>query len=131
AVLTAGVQAGTPRVADVNLANTTGPGGLGYQTQNIWHGQRYSAAKAFLDPVRNRPNLDILTLTDVLRINFQDKRASSLTVRDSSGERKIHVGKEVIVCAGAIQSPKLLQLSGVGPADLLESHGIAVVKDAP
>lgn len=131
AVLTAGVQAGTPRVDDINEANTTGPGGLGYQTQNIWHGQRYSAAKAFLDPVRDRPNLDILTLTDVLRINFQDKRASSLTVRNSSGERTIYASKEIIVCAGAIQSPKLLQLSGVGPAALLESHGIAVVRDAP
>jgi choline dehydrogenase-like flavoprotein len=130
AVLTAGVQAGTPRVADVNLANTAGPGGLGYQTQNIWQGQRYSAAKAFLDPVRNRSNLTILKLTDALRINFQEKRASSVTVRNSNGERKIHAGKEVIVCAGAIQSPKLLQLSGVGPAALLESHGIAVVKDS-
>jgi choline dehydrogenase-like flavoprotein len=131
AVLTAAVQTGTPRVADINLANTTGPGGLGYQTQNIWHGQRYSAAKAFLDPVRNRPNLDILTLTDVLWINFKDLRASSVTVRDSNGERAINVAREVIVCAGAIQSPKLLQLSGIGPAALLESHGIAVVKDAP
>ena len=131
AVLTAGVQAGTPRVADVNLANTTGPGGLGYQTQNIWNGQRYSAAKAFLDPVRKRPNLRIMTSTNVLRINFEDQRASSLTVRDSNGERIIRIGKEVIVCAGAIQSPKLLQLSGVGPAPLLESHGITVVKDAP
>lgn len=69
--------------------------------------------------MRNRPNLDILTLTDVLRINFQDTRASSLTVRDSSGEGRIEAGKEIIVCAGAIQSPKLLQLSGVGPAALL------------
>ena len=131
AVLTAGVQAGTPRVDDINLANTAGPGGLGYQTQNIWHGQRYSAAKAFLDPVRNRPNLDVLTLTDVLWINFEDRRATSVTVRDSRGERAIDAGKEIIVCAGAIQSPKLLQLSGIGPAALLESHGIAVVKDAP
>ncbi|MFJ2690128.1 GMC family oxidoreductase [Pseudomonas sp. NPDC087336] len=131
AVLTAGVQAGTPRVDDINLANTAGSGGLGYQTQNIWHGQRYSAAKAFLDPVRNRPNLEVLTLTDVLWINFVDKRATSVTVRDSRGERAIDAGKEIIVCAGAIQSPKLLQLSGVGPAALLESHGIAVVKDAP
>ncbi|AWY40047.1 FAD-binding protein [Pseudomonas putida] len=131
AVLTAGVQAGTPRVDDINLANTAGPGGLGYQTQNIWNGQRYSAAKAFLDPVRNRPNLDVLTQTDVLWINFEDQRATSVTVRDSRGERAIDAGKEIIVCAGAIQSPKLLQLSGVGPAALLESHGIAVVKDAP
>jgi len=131
AVLTAGVQAGTPRVDDINEVNTRGPGGLGYQTQNIWHGQRYSAAKAFLDPARNRPNLHILTLTDVLRINFQDKRASSLTVRDSSGERTICASKEIIVCAGAIQSPKLLQLSGVGPAALLKPYGIAVVRDAP
>lgn len=131
AVLVAGVQAGTPRVEDVNLANTAGLGGLGYQTQNIWRGQRFSAAKAFLDPVRNRPNLDILTLADVLRINFHNKHASGLTVRDSRGERQIQAGKEIIVCAGAIQSPKLLQLSGVGPASLLESHGITVVKDAP
>lgn len=130
AMLTAGEQAGTPRVADVNHTNTAGPGGLGYQTRNTWNGQRYSSAKAFLDPVRQRPNLTILTQTNALRINFQDRRAASITLRDRHGERQVGINREVILCAGAIESPKLLQLSGVGPAQLLQSFDIPVVHDA-
>src|SRR5690606_17498797 len=98
-----------------------GPGGLGYQTRNTWNGQRYSSAKAFLDPVRQRPNLTILTQTNALRIDFQDRRAASITLRDRHGERQVGINREVILCAGAIESPKLLQLSGVGPAQLLQS----------
>jgi choline dehydrogenase-like flavoprotein len=131
AALKAGQQIGTPTVDDVNLANTAGPGGLGYQTQNTWRGQRFSAARAFLDPVRQRPNLTILTQTNVLRINFEGQRTTGITLRDRNGQRQIGVRKELLVCAGAIESPKLLQLSGVGPAALLQSLGIPVVSDLP
>lgn len=131
AILEAGAQAGAPRVDDVNSINTKGQGGLGYQTQTTWKGCRFSAANAFLDPARARPNLTILTGTNALRINFEGKRASSLTLRNRQRQWKVGIGKELILCAGAIESPKLLQLSGVGPADLLSSLGIPVINDSP
>ena len=131
AVLDAGAQAGTPRVADINAVNTRGPGGLGYQPQTTWKGRRFSAANAFLDPVRNRPNLTILTETNAVLINFDGTRASSLTLRNRQRRWQVNINKELILCAGAIESPKLLQLSGVGPADLLTSLGIPLVSDSP
>src|SRR3546814_9101792 len=73
----------------------------------------------------------IVTDTDVRRILFTNKRAAGVVIRDKAGERTVKVGQEIILSAGAIQSPKLLQLSGIGPAALLSSLGIEVVADAP
>lgn len=129
AVIEAAQQSGTPRVADTNHVDTVEQGAFGYQPQNTWNGQRFSAARAFLDPVRSRPNLSILTSTDVVKINFDGTRATSVSIREKTGLREIGIGREVILSAGAIESPKLLQLSGVGPAALLREHGIAVVAD--
>jgi choline dehydrogenase len=84
-----------------------------------------------LAPVRGRPNLEVLTDTDVQRIEFKDRRAIGVTVKSRSGIRTLPVAGELILAAGAIESPKLLQLSGIGPGELLRTYGIPVVLDAP
>lgn len=129
AMIEAAKQLGVAEVADVNGTTATSQGGMGYQTNSIAGGQRFSAARAFLTPVRHRPNLTVMPETDVLRIVFDGTRASGVVVRDKSGERSITAAREIIVSAGAIQSPKLLQLSGIGPAGLLTAHGIPVIAD--
>jgi choline dehydrogenase len=131
AILNAAAQAGTPRAADVNDVKTVAAGGMGYQPVTTYKGKRWSAARAFLTPVRARANLEVLTGTDVLRVEFQHRRATSIQVKDRNGPRRITVGGELILAAGAIESPKLLQLSGIGPGQLLQAHGIPVVLDAP
>jgi choline dehydrogenase-like flavoprotein len=131
AVIAAGTELGLARVADVNGAEAVETGGIGYQPTTRHRGQRFSAARAFLDPVRRRPNLTIATETDVLRIVFDGRRAVGVQVRDAAGERTLAAAREIILSAGAFQTPKLLQLSGIGPGDLLRSLGIPVVADAP
>jgi len=128
AVIDAAGQAGVQQVLDTNDAPG---GGIGYQPRTVWQGRRQSAARAFLDPVRARPNLEILTDTQVLRILFEGRRAVGVEVRDARGKRNIRATREVLVAAGALESPKLLQLSGIGPAALLKTLGIQVVQDSP
>nr|WP_235906756.1 GMC family oxidoreductase N-terminal domain-containing protein [Pseudomonas saliphila] len=131
AIIDAAAHIGTTTVADTNHVDSVTQGGFGYQPQTTWKGQRFSAAKAFLDPVRARPNLTVLTGTHVQRIQFEGRRAVAVQVREKDGERRIRCQREVLLCAGAIESPKLLQLSGIGPAYLLQSLGIPVIQDAP
>ena len=128
AVIEAAAQAGTPRVADTNAAPD---GGIAYQARTIWRGKRQSAAKAFLRPAMQRPNLTVASDTEVLRIVFDGRTAVGVEIRDEQGIRTIRAGREVILCAGALESPKLLQLSGVGPGKLLRDLDIAVVHDQP
>lgn len=128
AFLDASEAVGIARVADTNQAST---GGIGYQPRNIWQGTRQSAAKAFLHPAMRRANLTVMVETQVLRIVFKDQRAIGVEVEDRSGRRIIHCNCEVILSAGAIESPKLLQLSGIGAAQRLSELGIAVIADVP
>lgn len=128
AVIEAAGEAGVPRVADLNAALQ---GGIGYQPRNIWRGRRQSASKAFLAPVRARANLTVITGTDVLRIIFEGRRAVGVEVRDANGTSIIRATREIILSAGALNSPKILQLSGVGPAEKLQELGIEVIVDAP
>lgn len=128
AILSAAEQAGVPRVADVNAAPQ---GGMGYQPRTIFQGRRYSAAKAFLDPVRSRPNLHIRTGAHVHHIAFDAQRAVGVVVREAGQLATLQARREVILSAGAIHSPKLLQRSGIGPAALLRGLGIEVRVDAP
>lgn len=130
AVIAAASQSGTPSVPDTNHVDAVGHGGFGYQPQTTWGGQRFSAAKAFLNPVRSRPNLTIVTASTVQRIDFEGDRAVAVQLRDASGVQTIGIGREALLCAGAIETPKLLQLSGIGPAALLSKLGIKVVKDS-
>lgn len=128
AVLKAAEEAGIPRVDDTNMAWN---GGFGYQPRTIYRGRRQSASKAFLRPALGRANLKVLTSTDALRINFDGLRASGVTLRDASGMRGVTARREVILSAGALHSPQLLQVSGIGPGTLLRNLGIPLLVDAP
>jgi choline dehydrogenase-like flavoprotein len=131
AILTAAEQMGVPRVEDVNDVDAVRDGGVGYQPTTRFSGERFSAALAFLDPVRGRSNLDIATETDAQRIEFTGNRATGVLIRDKTGVRSVQAAREIIISAGAFETPKLLMLSGVGPADLLKSLGIETVAHSP
>lgn len=125
----AGVQMGLPRhYEDLNREDQEG---IGYYSYNIRNGRRQSAAVAFLDPVRSRPNLHVVTDVYADRIRFEGKRAAGIDCR--VGGKPVHYAchGEIIVSAGTIGSPKLLQLSGIGPAERLRALGIDVVRDSP
>jgi choline dehydrogenase len=131
AILNAGVQMGIQRVADVNDERAVRDGGLGYQPSTRWRGQRFSAARAFLAPARRRPNLHVATGTEALRIEFARERATGVTVRTTAGTQRLTARREIVLSGGAIQTPKLLQLSGIGSTALLRPLGIDVVADLP
>ena len=131
ALIKAGEEMGIPRVLDVNDVDAVRDGGIGYQPTTRYRGRRFSSARAFLDPIRKRRNLTIATDTDARRIVFEDGRAIGVVLRDKSGERTARATREIIISAGAFQTPKLLQLSGIGPRALLEPLGIKVEVDAP
>jgi len=94
-------------------------------------GKRASASNAFLAPAMGRPNLTVETGAEVARIVFDGKRAVAVEYRQRGHQHRAHVNGEVIVSAGAFQSPKILMLSGIGPAAHLREHGIASVADLP
>ncbi|MGC4012736.1 MAG: GMC family oxidoreductase N-terminal domain-containing protein [Pseudomonas sp.] len=133
AILEAGRQFGLPVLEDVNQPGTDGLGATQMTVDR--RGVRVSAYSAFLKPAVSRENLTIRTGMQVHRILFEGGRARAVAYgpvdkRDGS-VRQAEARIEVIVCAGVLQSPKLLQLSGIGPRLLLEQHGIAVEHDNP
>lgn len=129
AMLEAGRQHGLPVKEDLNRIEQEG---IGYLAFNInKRGERISAARAFLKPIRQRPNLKVMTDTLVEKVLFQGKRAVGVVCRLKDGSEQRFLAAETILCAGALQSPKILQLSGVGPVALLKQHGIDVVHDSP
>jgi choline dehydrogenase len=137
AILAAAEQAGLPRVDDVNDVNAVSQGGIGYQPRTIHRGQRWSAATAFLQPARSRPNLEVRTGVHVRRVVFEGEshgaRAVGVEVQDASGVSVVSLLRsagEVILCAGALHTPTLLQASGVGPTGLLQRLGIPVLAHA-
>ena len=124
--MAAGVEFGLPRNPDFNGATTYGVGAYQLSIDNGW---RQSAAVAFLRPVRRRPNLSLVDRALVTRIRFEGQRAAGVDWLRDGQVQSARAEREVILAAGAIQSPQLLQLSGVGPAGLLERLGIPVVAD--
>lgn len=124
----AGIQAGYPFTDDFNGESQEG---FGRYDQTIRNGRRCSTARAFLDPARRRPNLTIKTRTSVHRVAVENNQAVGIDVASGGGTRRINANKEVILSAGVIGSPHLLMLSGIGEAEHLEQHSIAVVKDLP
>jgi choline dehydrogenase len=98
--------------------------------RNVYRGHRLSAARAYLHPVMERPNLEVRTRAMVTRVHFDGSRATGVEVAHRRGRERIDAG-EVLLCGGAINSPQLLQLSGVGNADELRALGIAVHHDLP
>jgi choline dehydrogenase len=120
-------QWGLPSNRDFNAETTYGAGSYQLTLRNGW---RCSAATAFLKPLRGRRNLTVLTRAHVTRVLFERKRAIGVEW-ESGGERHVaRAEREVILSAGAVQSPQILQLSGIGPAALLRQHGIEVVADS-
>jgi choline dehydrogenase len=121
----AGIECQLPENPDFNGASQDGVG-LYQVTQQ--DGQRFSSARAFLDPVRSRENLSIETGVQVERVLFENRRAIGLRVMGR--DIFLRPGGEVIVCGGAVNSPQLLMLSGIGPGAELSRHGIDVLHDA-
>jgi choline dehydrogenase len=120
---------GLPIVDDMN-----GPmePGAGYINMNIGtDGKRVSAARAFLHPASSRPNLTLVLNAAVLKVNFSGKRATGVRVVVDGTPRDIGARQEVILSAGALGSPKLLMLSGIGDASALRALGIDVVENVP
>jgi len=126
--LAAGEQAGYPRTADVNGYQQEG---FGRMDMTVGQGRRCSAARAYLYPARRRANLEVLTHALATRVLFEGRRARSLLYSRAGRGHRVRAEKEIILCAGPINSPQLLKLSGVGPAAELKSHGIEVVRDLP
>ena len=106
--------------------------GFGVFDMSIENGERNSTAKAYLDPARPRKNLSVVTDTQVQKILFNGTEATGISYKKADGEIiKVHALKEVILSAGAVGSPQLLMLSGVGPASHLKDHGISIIADMP
>lgn len=123
----AGQQAGYAYTDDMNGFQQEGVGPMEVTIQN---GERHSTSKAFLDPVRNRRNLSISTRTLVTMIVFEGQRAVIAECLSRHRRHRIRARREIILCGGAINSPQILMLSGIGPADHLKAHGIPLVHDS-
>ncbi len=123
-------EAGIPRVEDFNCGDNAG---VSYFDVNQRNGFRLSAAKAFLKPARSRANLTVWVNTVAEKLQFDSgdgsPRCTGATLLKGSERVKVRAAREVILSAGAIATPQLLQLSGVGPADLLREHGIDLLHE--
>jgi choline dehydrogenase len=128
AFVDASAEVGFPRNPDFNGATQEGAGFFQTTTKG---GRRASAAVAYLRPAKARPNLHVETSALAERVLFEGRRAVGVAYRSAGIPRTARARKEVLISGGAFNSPQLLQLSGVGPADLLHQHGIEVVLDAP
>lgn len=133
AFIKASEQSGYRHNEDFNGVSQEGVGL--YQATQFWHGpkrgERCSAAAAYLHDVMHRRNLTVTTDAHVVRILVERGRATGVVYRHAGEERTIRASREVILSAGALQSPHILMLSGIGPADHLRQHGVSVVLDQP
>ncbi|WP_347837869.1 GMC family oxidoreductase N-terminal domain-containing protein [uncultured Planktomarina sp.] len=126
-------QAGIEKIDDFNGGDNAG---VGYFDVNQRSGWRWSSSKAFLRPARGRSNLTIWTEAQAQKLSWStadngQPRCTGLSLSRAGQTVLVTANREVILSAGAINSPQILQLSGIGPADLLRSHGIEVIRDAP
>lgn len=119
-------EQGVPRTEDFNGSEQFG---AGYYQLTTWKGWRWSTAKGYLKPARKRKNLTILTSAQTTKVFTQGTRATGVEFVHQGSIHQAFARAEVILSAGAIQTPQLLQLSGIGPAKLIEQHGIRVVND--
>ncbi len=124
----AATQTGIPYNEDYNGARQEG---VGYFQQTAHKGFRWSTAKGFLRPARRRPNLTVLTKAQTTRLVFEGSRAVGVEYLRGGHLHQANAEREVILSAGAIGSPQILQLSGVGPKALLEKVGVPLVRDLP
>jgi len=127
AFIEAGVRAGLPAAKDLNGDS---PEGIGLMPYSIRHGERNSAFEAYVRTVRGRRNLMIETGAFATKITMEGRRATGVEYERGGATQKALAAREVILAAGAIGSPQLLMLSGIGPAQSLREHGISVVADS-
>lgn len=118
--------AGVPRNDDLAGERQAG---VGYYQLTSWKGRRSCTAEAYLKPASNRGNLQVVTEAAVSRIVFDGKVAIGVTYKSHGQERFVKARKEIVISAGALRTPQLLQLSGIGPAELLRSLGLPVISD--
>jgi choline dehydrogenase len=128
AFIEAGQQAGYPFTPDMNGRQQEG---FGKMDMTIYKGRRWSAAMAYLKPAMKRPNLTVHTRALAGRILFEGRRAAGIEYAHEGKIKRVRAEREVILAGGAINSPHLLMLSGVGPADHLKQIGIPIVHDLP
>ncbi|OQY58099.1 MAG: choline dehydrogenase, partial [Desulfobacteraceae bacterium 4572_88] len=121
-------QAGYPLTDDVNGYQQEG---LGRFDATIYKGRRWNSARAYVHPVKRRPNLTIRCHAMTTHILFEGKKAVGVTFTNARGGEHKAFGKEIISCGGTINSPQLLQLSGIGNGDTLNKLGIDVIHDLP
>jgi choline dehydrogenase-like flavoprotein len=122
-MIAASTRLGMREVADIN---ETGDARVGLPPAAIHRGRRVSAATAFLHPIRHRSNLKVATQSLVERLVFENGRAVGAVIRTGGSHSVVRARREVIVCLGALGSPKLLQLSGIGPREVLSSAGVSL-----
>jgi len=124
----AAVQAGIEKTDDFNKGDNAG---IGYFEVNQRRGWRWNTSKAFLKPVLSRPNLTVWTESQVEKLDIKELSCEGVWVNRAGQTVQVTAVKEVVSCAGAIGTPQILQLSGIGPKALLEQHGIEVKLDSP
>jgi choline dehydrogenase len=128
AYMVACIEAGIPAAADYNSGNNEG---VAYFEAMIRNGRRCSASQAFLNPIKTRPNLAIVTQALVEGLDMTGRRATGIRYRTGGERRSAQAAGEVILAAGTFGSPAILQMSGIGPAALLRGLGIEVRHDLP
>ncbi|MGO2278141.1 MULTISPECIES: GMC family oxidoreductase [unclassified Psychrobacter] len=128
AIVDAAIESGIPFNDDSNGETQEG---VSYTDLNTKDGKRHSTAVAFLRPALNRPNLSLITNSRVHKVNTTKGVATGVTYRQEGTIKTVKAKKEVIVCGGAIESPRILMLSGIGSKSELERLGINVIVDSP
>ena len=128
AFVEAAAELGHPRNPDFNGARQDG---AGLWQRTIKDGTRSSTARAFLHPARARSNLHVMTAAEATRIVFEGRRATGVRYLRNGITEEVSARDEVVLCGGTVNSPQLLMLSGIGPADHLRSLGIPVLEDLP
>jgi choline dehydrogenase len=128
ALFKAGVESGYRTNPDYNSEDQEG---ISKTQVNIRRGRRMSVAYCYLDPAMRRPNLTVLTEASVRRVVLKDKRCVGVVYTRQGTEVTVHARREVILCAGAVATPQLLELSGIGKPEVLQAHGITVQHSLP
>ena len=128
AFINAGKEAGYPETNDYNGMQQEG---FGPMHMTVGNGVRSSASNAYIKPAKNRSNLEILTGVLVERVVLENKKATGIEFSVNGRKKTIKAKKEVILCAGSIGSPQLLQLSGIGPKEVLNNAGVELLHELP
>ncbi|MBN35990.1 MAG: choline dehydrogenase [Rhodospirillaceae bacterium] len=128
AFITAGTEAGYPHNRRINGRMQEG---FGEADSTVWKGRRANTAQSFLDPIRSRSNLEVRTQAAVQRVLIENGRAVGVAYERGGSVHEAHCTGEVILSGGAINSPQLLMLSGIGPGGHLAEHGIEVIHESP